>query len=406
MDALLDSRLDVTGDVADWAKALPGGGGVYALSDEADRLVLLASGESLRRAITYRLAPPPEASRRRADLRSVVRRVRWRRTYSPFETAFEYHRAARIVLPDQYLEYCTFGPAWFVVVEPDACLPRLFVTKYLPSGSDQEARAGQVCLGPFPTRATAERFVETLRDLFDLCRYHHILEQTPQGEPCAYHEMGKCPAPCNGSITLERYRAMMRAAAEFGAGQWRAHVPQWEKEMHTLAGAQEFEKAGRIKQRIGRAAWLAGRDLRLVRPIERFSYLILQRGRGTTHIRPFFVRGGCVERGEEVSRRDLPEAAKTWLEVMTTPPAGQRDVDAALQSEWIWLVSHYLFKGEAAAGLFLGADEWPNVEAWLERARERIFRAGSSARGRPADPTGPDAPCDGPSDRGDAPRAS
>ena len=39
--------------------------------------------------------------------------------------------------------------------------------------------------------------------LRDLCRKHDILVQAPTGQACVYHEMGRCPAPCDGSMTLE-----------------------------------------------------------------------------------------------------------------------------------------------------------------------------------------------------------
>jgi len=102
---------------------LPGSGGVYLLTDEQDRLVQLASAADLKRAVTHRLTPRPTtgdgrpvhetesaepdgqqeglqmaaggtgkpaqadtgpvsppagpASRRRADLSQIVRRIRW-----------------------------------------------------------------------------------------------------------------------------------------------------------------------------------------------------------------------------------------------------------------------------------------------------------------------------------------
>ena len=209
LDSLFEHRTDVCDTDPDWVNALPGGGGVYALTDAEGRLVLLASSESVRRAVGYRLSPPPEASKKRADLKAVVRRIYWRRTCSPFETAFEFHRVARALMPKTYLEACAFGPAWLVHVNLSDRLPQFVPVKLLPESGN--------ALGPFPTRAAAERFIETLQDLFDLCRYYHILQQAPHGQACAYFEMGKCPAPCDGSIPLERYREMVAEAEAFGA---------------------------------------------------------------------------------------------------------------------------------------------------------------------------------------------
>ncbi|MGB9623790.1 MAG: hypothetical protein ACPMAQ_02920 [Phycisphaerae bacterium] len=366
LDSLFEHRTDVCDTDPDWGKALPGGGGVYALTDAEGRLVLLASSESVRRAVGYRLSPPPEASKKRADLKAVVRRIYWRRTCSPFETAFEFHRVARTLMPGTCMEACAFGPAWFVHVNLSARLPQFVPVKLLPESGN--------ALGPFPTRAAAERFIETLEDLFDLCRYYHILQQAPHGQPCAYFEMGKCPAPCDGSIPLERYRERMAEAEAFGAGLWRAELPRWEQRMRQLAQLRQFEEANRLKQRLQRADWLRSETCRFVRPVAEFRYLVLQRGEGTTHVRPFFVRAGCIERGTSVGRKDLPAAAAAWIEAMRAAPPDNPPADAALRSEWIWLVSHYLFKGNDAPGLFLGPDEWPHADDWLPRVNERILR--------------------------------
>ncbi|MBN1491411.1 MAG: hypothetical protein JXA69_15965 [Phycisphaerae bacterium] len=366
LNALFEQCIAIDADGAEWAKAVPGGGGVYALTDEHDTLILIASGEGLRRTITYRLSPPPEASKKRADLRAVTRRVRWRRTYSAFETAFEFHRIARMLMPNDYMELCAFGPAWFVHVDVTERLPRLLATKYL--------RTPGTNIGPFPTKNAAERFVEMLEDLFDLCRHYHILEQAPHGQACAYAEMGKCPAPCDGSIPLDEYQRMMAAAVSFGTGGWQSEVPHWRDAMMERAAAQDFEQANSFKQRIKRAEPLAGESCRFARPIEQFSCLIIQRAEGRARVKPYFVRAGQIDAGESVKRKDLPEAAKRWVETMSAPPPPLTEDNAALRSEWTWLVSHYLFKGDRAPGLFMPPDEWPNPDRWLPLIEERVLR--------------------------------
>ncbi len=412
LDALFENRADVPEDAAAAANLLPGGGGVYALTDEADRLILLACAESLRRAILYRLAPP-EVSKKRADLRAVVRRVRWRRTYSPFETAYEFHRISRTLMPKEYRDLGTFGPAWFVVADVQARLPRLTTTRYLPpreagglSGTacgdappgGRTPSHGRVELGPLPTRQSAERLIEMLEDVFDLCRYYHILERAPDGQPCTYHDMGRCPAPCNGSIPLDRYREMVGAAVAFACGGWRADVLKWRADMRELARRQEFEAANRLKRRLQQAGLLDGEHYRFVRPIEQFNYLVIQRGAGTSRVRPFLVRGGWIERGESAARKELPTAAAAWLEAMKAGSSPPPSADAALLSEGIWLVSHYLFKGERAPGLFLGPDEWPHLDRWLARVEPEVLRR-KTAREKTGDQGDPDSQSPSEADR-------
>lgn len=389
IEALFEQHIDLPADPADdtafLAKALPPGGGAYALVADADQLVLLASGESLRRSIAFRLHPPPDASRKRAELRSVVRRIYWQPTASRFETALEFHRVARVLHPRDYVRQIAFAPAWFVRGDADAAIPRLSTTKYIEPGG--------VHIGPFATRTAADRFVETLQDLFDLCRYQHILEQAPHGQACAYSEMGKCPAPCDGRFPMDAYRAAVRAAIDFAAGSRESALSTWQNEMRSHARRQDFERAGLLKSRIDRARELGGPDARFARRVEEFSYLVLQRARGRTRVRPFFVKAGWIDAGEPVTVAKLKDAAPGWIARMSDacPPAGERDL--TLHSESIWLVHHFLAQGDKAPGLFLGPSEWRDADRWLPQVPPTVLRRTSDTRQKAGEtsPQQPDA---------------
>src|SRR5205807_1860255 len=99
-----------------------------------------------------------------------------------------------------------FRPAWFVHVNPDANFPRY--TKTI----DLTTKTG-VLIGPVEDKHAAARLIQLAEDSFDLCRYYNILVESPNARACAYKEMGKCPAPCDGSITMDQYRAMVSASA-------------------------------------------------------------------------------------------------------------------------------------------------------------------------------------------------
>ena len=99
-----------------------------------------------------------------------------------------------------------FRPAWFVHVDPDANFPRYVKT------TDLAARTG-VYLGPLEDKHAAARLIQLAEDAFDLCRYYNILVESPHAKACAYKEMGKCPAPCDGSISMDAVPPARRAGA-------------------------------------------------------------------------------------------------------------------------------------------------------------------------------------------------
>ncbi|NLX12074.1 MAG: hypothetical protein GXY44_00260 [Phycisphaerales bacterium] len=370
-------------DVRDSERRFPGCGGVYLLTDEADRVILLSSAADMRRALGHRLleataelAEPtegsdsghPRRSRLRLNLHEIVRRIRWKRADSPFELNYEYLRIARELIPKEYLANLAFGPAWFIHADPASAIPRFSVGTWLIDPCSHD-------LGPFPTQAAANRFVQVLQDIFDLCRYEYILEKTPHGQACAYFEMGKCPAPCDGSLPMALYREMVRAAWAFASGQRAEQLSDWQARMASAATRQEYEYAGHFKQILLRAREMVQESYRYVRPVKDFNYLVVQRVGGRRRVKPFFIRKGWITPGEAVALKDLDRATAEWSAAIAGPLAVAADaVDESslrLRSEHIWLVSHYLFKRESP-GWFIHQSDLTAPESLAAEIRARL----------------------------------
>ena len=104
-------------------------------------------------------------------------------------------------------------------------------------------------------KTSAGKLIDTLEDLFDLCRYHNILLQTPNGKPCGRGEMGKgCPAPCDGSVPMSWYHEQLDHALAFLSGEsriaWRAAQ---QNAMKAAAAKLELELAAKMKSCLSRA---------------------------------------------------------------------------------------------------------------------------------------------------------
>ena len=367
LDALFAHRIDaIPDDLAALRRALPTHGGVYLLTDEQDQTVQLAACESLRRVLTRRLDPDRAASAdRRADLRAVVRRIHYQPTHSAFETALAFHRIARGLHPNTSRDLCTLRPVYFARVDPNDPLPRFVVVRQILG--DDEGTA----IGPFPTRTRAAHFIEQIEDLFDLCREHAILDQTPNGVPCVYFDMGRCPAPCNGSIPLEAYRRSIDQAARFAAGDRADWFTEWTNRMRTASANRDFETAGRLKTRIERADKLAGPHHEPITDMRRFRFLAVQRGGGRSKVKPFYIHGGHITVGEPIPLRQLDEVIDSWHQIAAKPPKSPA-TDPVLYTERIGLVAHFLFKQDRAPGLFIRIDRLPAPAILAERIRARF----------------------------------
>ena len=404
---------------ADFPK-IPAKAAVYLLTttteSNADHPVLLATVGDLRAALKRRLADnPPDAKTKRVAYGTLCTRVHYRIVHSALAANFYYAGAARELFPETAGGLVPWRTSWWVAVE------RAGVTPFPRFRKTHElADPALTYAGPIRDKHAAQRLVESLEDLFDLCRYHSILVQAPQGKACAYKEMGKCPAPCDGSVSLESYRAQIEATLAFvtdadgGAkaqglqslglsggsprAVWRQRL---EERMKAAAANLQFETAGKIKQRLARAGLLNTEAYAATGRLEDFGFLTLQPGKGRPWIEPWVVHFAPEDnssisnlklqienRKSKIENRAiqcLPQFHIKQLPVVAEELAGQcREIGQGAAAAWLTaeqapdaaLVAHHLFKGESDHGVWLRLADAQDAGA--------IIRAAQALRARKA----------------------
>lgn len=245
--------------------ALPDAPGVCIFEGADGKTVLIATTASARGLARRRLAPTPDEARTaRADLRPLCTggRVHAIRVGSSLEADAVYLHQARRRLAHLARVVAERWRAWFVHVDPDAEFPQWSKTN-LMIGLVGKRSAGTaigggalppgVLLGPLPDKDAAGRLIEAMIDAFDLCRFHHILVQAPKGAPCAYKEMGRCPAPCDGTESMPDYRRRTREAVELLARQRIEHLlDEVERENGAAAIAEDAARCRTLGKRLDR----------------------------------------------------------------------------------------------------------------------------------------------------------
>jgi hypothetical protein len=227
-----------------------------------------------------------------------------------------------------------YQPAWFLAVDPSNQFPEFVHNQGLTVTKG-------VSIGPFRDKKAAHRFADQLVDLFDLCRYQHILRQAPNGAACAYKDIGKCPAPCDGTVTMGSYRKMASHAVSAAIGETDEIRSYWENRMTKASQALEFERAGAIRKKLDTVRRLRKGGGEFADLAERFDFLIIQRHRGRKGLTPFFVRRGIVEAGEPFNIDTASECLPAWAEAMTTPPTPE---PPEVVDDHVSLVTHFLFR--------------------------------------------------------------
>ncbi|HZZ44597.1 MAG TPA: hypothetical protein VFE58_16805 [Tepidisphaeraceae bacterium] len=346
-DQMVD--FDPARDFSTFLKGIPAKWVVYLLTDAADRPVQLLCVKNLRYSLERRLDPTPTEERtKRVDYRDLVRRIHWRRVDSAFEADFIYWAIARALFPQSYRGMMVHRPAWFIHVDPSAEFPRFVQT------TDLSTKSEGLLIGPVEDKHVAQRLIQSAEDAFDLCRYYNVLTAAPAGKACAYKEMGRCPAPCDGTVSMDHYRQQVTIATQAIIDPSHALRDQTAR-MKQAAAELKFKLAGRIKSRIDQITSFATGPFRHARPIADFQFCSLQRGPRPGTAKLFLITPAGVE--EIAGLIAEPRSASDLLRFLLAVAAESSAVLDATATERIGLVSHHLFLPKQTQGLFLRISE-------------------------------------------------
>jgi len=345
--SLFDDHVDVGGVMTSEQLArIPAKRGVLALLAEGGEPIILLTAADMRSRLRNRLTAPDEESRTRsADLRTITRRVLFKLAHSHFETDLHYLHLVRAVWPARYASLVAWKPPWFVHVNPADRIPHFAKTRELGAADGQY-------LGPFASSRDAERFANLLVESFDLCRDLRCLRQAPHAQPCAYAQMGRCPSPCDGSVSMDVYAAQVAEALAFARGQRDVVRRDLADQMRSAAEALAFERAAGLKARLGRLAEFDATAFAQAKPFEEFNFIIVQPGGSVRRAMAFGVRGGGVFSAGAIDYPPPGRRLKALLRRMDRKQATDRPL-GRFERLSAGLVGRYLFSSPQRRGLML-----------------------------------------------------
>jgi len=339
-------------------KVVPAKWVVYLFADADGQPVQLLCVKNLRASLKRRLGGDELIGpTRKVNYRDLVRRISWRRVDSAFEADLLYLEKARQIFPRSYRGMLGFESAWFIHVDPSQRFPRYVKTIDL-------SRQG-ILIGPLEDKHAAARLIQLVEDAFDLCRYYNILTESPHGRACAYKEMGKCPAPCDGSISIEQYREMIRWSAQTVVSP-ESFIEEHKRRMAAAAQDLNFESAAKIKQYIAEISKFGSGPFRFVRRLHDFRFLSLQHGPRAGTAKIFLITPGRVEEvagliGNASKAEDLLRHVLA-LDARTDPDFSAEGI------ERVGVVAEHLFRARKVSGVYLRMDELE------DRAFAKAFR--------------------------------
>ena len=338
---------------------MPKGSAVYRIFDTRGQLIVLDKTSNLFHRLERYFGERSERVKD-LDLRQITSRIEFRRTWSPFETAYVLYIQRRLFFPKTYRKMRTFRLFTLMKVNRKQRFPRIYASKQVKSGVEY--------FGPFVTRGQFARLKTALERTFKLrpCLYN-IRGSDPHPD-CLYFQMHTCSRPCNNDIDRPGYLADVDAAIAFIQG----HEDQVEarllSQINSLAEEEKFEEAELARRQLEKVQ-RARKEVKDKFPsIWGFDYVVLLPSDSTARTRVAFVRAGSVIAFEEFDTASLADSLPaSTARRFSEPPA---PVQLAWQYDEFCLVANYLVHPLKSVELVkVGADT--DLAGYLTRRQNR-----------------------------------
>jgi excinuclease UvrABC nuclease subunit len=267
---------------------IPAQPGVFALfGADPHAEPYISRTPNLRNRLRRLLDARPDQTKRLRLAQSTAR-IEYSRTGSEFEAWLLLYTASIHAFGERARKRLHLRPPVTLRMAMENAYPRVYVTNKVTK------RAADNLFGPWPSRAAAENFLESMLNLFELRRCVEELHPDPTFPGCVYSEMKKCMAPCFKGCTDERYAQEAQAVHAFLSTHGQSLINELTTQRDAASTALDFEKAAEIHARLTRVENAASLMPQAVHALTNLNGLIIQPSSEPDHVALFLLTQGTL----------------------------------------------------------------------------------------------------------------
>lgn len=267
-------------------KKLPGKPGVYLMHDERDEIIYVGKAISLKNRVRQYF----QASRNKGPkIEQMVTNIRW------FEYIVTDSELEALVLECNLIK--EHRPKYNTMLMDDKTYPYIKVTvqeaypRILFSRSLK--KDGAKYYGPYSNTGAVKDTIELLQKLYQIRTCNRSLPKDQGKErPCLNHHIDRCPAPCQGYISVEEYRTSVNRALKFLNGNYDEILEELEQKMLDASENLEFEKAIEYRELLNSVKQVAQKQKITNSDLEDKDILAVAVEDNDAVVQVFFIRGG------------------------------------------------------------------------------------------------------------------
>jgi len=226
--------------------SIPTQPGVYRFRDKDGRVVYVGKAKSLRARLSSYFQDVANLHARTATMVTTATSVEWTVVATEVEA-----------LQLEYSWIKEFDPRFNVKYRDDKSYPWLAITMNEEFPRVMVGRGakkkGVKYYGPYSHAWAIRETVDLLLRVFPMrsCSNGVFRRSSQIGRPCLLGYIEKCAAPCVGRVDAEEHRRIAEDFADFMGGRTAAFVKRVQREMYAASGAQDYERAARLRDDLG-----------------------------------------------------------------------------------------------------------------------------------------------------------
>ena len=224
---------------------IPTGPGVYRFADAEGRVIYVGKAINLRQRLSSYFADPAALHFRTQTMVRTAASVDWTLVRNELEALQLEYTWIKQYDPRFNIKYRDDKSYPWVAVTWGEEFPRVFV------GRGAKRKPNRY-FGPYAQAWAIRQTLDSLLRVFPMrsCTQGVFNSARAAGRPCLLGYIGKCAAPCVGSITAEDHRELVAGLCEFLAGRTNSLIKGLEADMFVASARQEFERAAVLRDRL------------------------------------------------------------------------------------------------------------------------------------------------------------
>src|SRR5579875_3750127 len=227
------------------AGAIPDAPGSYQFRDKDGRVIYVGKAKSLRQRLSNYFQSPSALPPRTAQMVAAAESVEWIQVRNDVEAVMLEYSLIKQHKPRFNVRLRDDKSYPFLVLTTSQRWPRAAVRR---GTTDKSARY----FGPYAHAYAIRETLDSLTRIFPIrtCSDTKFARHENLGRPCLLYHIEKCSGPCVRAVSRDAYAKLTADLLDFLEGSTQPVVSRLEEEMRRAADNLEFEKAGRLRDRL------------------------------------------------------------------------------------------------------------------------------------------------------------